>query len=149
MQKSVLLLLGILLSWGAVSGEEIHIKKSKIIETVTDYMPVAPGKAYEFSASLQGKSGRLDMYLFQYDAQKRKIGAYNVNAIPGTETMLTAPVSRGKTSFTVADASKWDVPKKGNIVVFDAKTDFSDLPNFRHEYYVKAVKPQEMVFWLR
>ncbi|MCX6984090.1 MAG: hypothetical protein NT118_04965, partial [Lentisphaerae bacterium] len=141
MKKSVWLA-GILLSFSAVYGEDIRVEKSGDIKEVGDYLPVDPGKTWDFSASVQGKSGNLDMYLFQYDAQKRRIGAYNVNAVPGTETPLSAPVKRSDTSFIVADASKWDAPSKGNIVVFDAKADFSDLPNFQHEYYVKAVKPQ-------
>ncbi len=146
MKKSIWSAFGILLLFSAVYGEEMRIEKSGVLKEVTDYVPVDSGKTYEFSAAVQGKSGWLEMYLFQYDRQKRRLGAYHVNANQGTETVLTAPAERGAMSFTVADASKWEVPQKGNIVVFNAKADLSDLPNFQHEYYVKKVTRQENGF---
>ncbi len=145
MRKSILLLLGALVSSGIVSGADIRVEKSDALKEVGDYLPVDPGKPWDFTASIAGKSGTLELYLFQYDARKQRVGAYNVNAVPATETALGAPVKRGDTSFTVADASKWDL-KQGNIVVFDAKKDFSDLPNFQHEYYVKKITPQGNAF---
>lgn len=131
---------------GGAEASIIPVEKSESIKEVTDFVPVDPGKNWEFTAAVQGNSGLLEMYLFQYDQQKRRIGACNVNANPETETVLTSPAEKGAISFTVADASKWDVPKKGNIVVFDAKADLSDLPNFQHEYYVKNVTRQENDF---
>ena len=152
MKKSILLVFGILTSLETVfaddmySGEEIRIEKTETIEPATDFLPIDPEKAWEFSASQTGTSGRLDMYLFLYDAQKQKIPPHSVNAVAGTETTLTAPATQGETSFLVADASKWDFPKKGNIVVFNAQTDFSDLPNFKYEYHVEKVTRQEKGF---
>lgn len=146
MKKSILFAFGILLSFSGVFGEDIRVDKNESMKETSDYVPVDPGKTYEFSAAVQGKSGLLEMYLFQYDRQKRRLGAYHVNANPGTETVLTAPAEQGAMSFMAADASKWEVPQKGNIVVFDARVDLSDLPNFQTEYYVKKVTRQENGF---
>ncbi len=145
MKRSIALALGILCAVSAVSSEKIRLEKSKSLREVTDFIPVNSQKTWELSLAAEGKSGRLDIYLSQYDSQKRRIGAYNVCALPGTATVLTAPAAHGAKEFTVADGSKWDL-KQGNIAAFDAKADFSDLPNFRHEYYVKKVSREGNVW---
>ena len=152
MKKHILLIFVILTSLETVSademysGEEIRIEKTENIKPVTDYLPIDPEKAWEFTASIKGESGRLEMYLYQYDKLKRRIGPTVVNAVPGTETMLSAPAEKGLLSFTVEDASKWDVPQKGKIIVFYAQSDLNDIPNFNIEYYIEKVTQQEKGF---
>lgn len=125
------------------AAEDIQLTKSSNLRPVGELMLVEPGQNYRLILKIEGKSGSLDVYLEQFNAQKRPMPPHAVNATPGTETVLTGGITRGATSFTVADASIWEIPKKGSIVVFDAQKDFSDLPNFEYEYYVKQITRKE------
>ncbi len=146
MIHKILLGLGILVPLLAVYSEPIRIEKSDVPRIMSENIPVDPAKNWEFTADIQGDSDRLDIFLYQYDQKERRIGPFHLNAVKGTETPLTIPAEQGGQSFIVADASKWDVPAQGNIVVFDAKADLSDLPNFQIEYYVSKVTRQENGF---
>ena len=105
----------------------------------TDYIPVNNGESYEFRCNISGGTGKVTAIIYQYNKNKRRIGYHNITGAPETYTTLVQPSVKGQTSIVVADASKWDVPKKGRLLVFDAKADESDLPNHNLCYYLKSV----------
>lgn len=128
----------------AGAGNLLPVMEAKITEAekvvpVGDFLAVDPAKAYRLSGRLRGAAGKVDIGLMLYDSGKREIGAFMLNALPGTETALTRPVKQGDCKIEVADASKWLAPQQGKIAVFNAAPDLSDLPNRNIEYYVDAV----------
>ncbi|MBQ9787538.1 MAG: hypothetical protein IJW33_05150 [Lentisphaeria bacterium] len=62
-----------------------------------------------------------------YDANRKEFQHVNVHPVAGTATKVVADAKKGDTFIMVADASKWDNRKS---VVWGAKDDLSDLPNY-------------------
>lgn len=126
------------------AGNLLPVTETKITEAnkvvlVGDFVAVDPAKAYRLSGRLRGAPGKVDLGVMLYDSGRREIGAFMLNAIAGTETVLVQPVKRGDRKIEVADGSKWLAPEQGKIAVFNAAPDLSDLPNRNIEYYVDAV----------
>ena len=63
-----------------------------------------------------------------YDSKGRMITAASQNVLRGSDSVLTTAAKKGDKVIKVKDASKWNV-KYANVV-FNAKKDLSDLPNF-------------------
>ena len=109
----------------------------------TDFIPVKAGTDYEFSCSAEGGTGRLSAVIHQFDKNRKKIGFHNISGAAETYTTLLKPAVKGEKFILVADASKWDIPKKGRILAFGAKADGSDLPNRSLCYYIKQVSKEQ------
>lgn len=62
-----------------------------------------------------------------YDINRNEIRHVNIAPVAGTETVLEQPAPAGEYSFLIKDGSKW---KKGFNIVWGAKKDLSDLPNY-------------------
>ncbi|MBQ7206464.1 MAG: hypothetical protein IJS01_01570 [Lentisphaeria bacterium] len=60
----------------------------------------------------------------------RAIPSAGIHAVPETGTVLAAEAKAGDTVIKVADAAKWNNKLPVCAVVFDAKEDFSDIPNY-------------------
>ncbi|MBO4512113.1 MAG: hypothetical protein J5746_05060, partial [Victivallales bacterium] len=80
-----------------------------------------------------------------YDKNGALIPCHSVKNVPGTFSSVVAEAQKGATTLLVADAVKWNL-QAGRIVAFDAKEDFSDLPNRRYHYTVNSVT-QESEAW--
>ena len=107
---------------------------------VSDLIAVEPNKSYEFLCEASGGSGKLRAALHQFDRNRTRIGFHNVSGAPETYTVLARPAVRGEKSVVVADASKWDFPRKGKLLALDAAEDGSDLPNRKLCFYITAVE---------
>ncbi|MBE6378867.1 MAG: hypothetical protein E7051_08650 [Lentisphaerae bacterium] len=107
----------------------------------SDFIPIDPGKPYLLSGEFAavGKTGRFVLGFDCYDAGKRKIGAHHIQYVPDTFTTLAATAEKGVSVIKIADGTNWS-PSAGKIVIFNAKEDLSDLPNFNNHYYVTDVK---------
>ncbi|MBR6373075.1 MAG: beta-galactosidase [Victivallales bacterium] len=136
----IYLALVVLIGIQALCGEAIHLVKSATFTKASEFMPLKEDKHYRLKFNVMGGNGKLEVKLWQFTAGKREIGAYNVKAQIETETRLTEDIKAGSRVFWVEDASKWKVPQQGNIAVFNAMQDQSDLPNFKIAYYVKTVE---------
>ena len=136
--KKQLCLLGLASALSLPAADLVINSPNKWVETA-DFIPVESAKDYEFLCKVSGGSGKLSARISQYNKDRRRIGFHNVNGAMETYTTLVKPSVKGQTSILVADASKWDFPKKGKILAFDAKADGADLPNHSLCYYIKSV----------
>lgn len=111
--------------------------------TSTEMIKVDPAKTItlsgDFRCPVPGKKVRIYLAFSPADAKKDAITAYHVNIVPGTDTVLTAPVKSGDTTLLVKDGSKF---RAGTKVVFNTKEDYSDLPNkeVSHGSFLKGEK---------
>lgn len=105
----------------------------KLIMLTAEPIPVDPAKTYTFTAKMRCAEGKKSAFMpvvLQYDARNNTIGTGRVKTMDGTFTELLAPVKRGDKSILVKDAKLW--PQKELLVIaFNAKSDYSDLPNAR------------------
>jgi hypothetical protein len=100
---------------------------------ISKAFPVDPAKTYTITAtchSANGKSAAFMPIVIQYDAAGKPIGTGRVKTINGTFTELLAPVSFGAKTLLVKDAKLW-LKKRLLCIAFNAKEDYSDLPNNR------------------
>lgn len=121
-------------------GGEILIEKGSIPTKGTQLIPVDTAKHYDLVIETRGAKGSFDLRVYQYDRQKRQLGAYMVAPSPETLTALVFPVKAGDRQMTIAQGENWNLRKHGNIIAFNAKPDLSDLPNRTYEYYATSVK---------
>ena len=145
MKKFNAVVLTLLCTFGALSAE-ITINKSKTFTVLTDYTALDNSQNYVLKVDVAGAGGYVDIMIDQYSGNKRRIAPHQVNAVANTQTELVADAMKGEKSFLVKDASMWNPSKQGKLVAFNAKEDFSDLPNSALEYYITSVK-QENGSW--
>lgn len=91
-----------------------------------------PAKKYEISGEFCQKDGKQVMaYLgfAPFDAKNRSITANMVNVVKNTLTEVAEDAKKGDQVIKVKDASKWNTKLKYSYIAFDAKEDYSDLPN--------------------
>ena len=75
--------------------------------------------------------GRCYLGLVMYNAKKRSIYRHSISVYKGTITELTADVKAGDKVIKLKDCSKWSKKNLNRkIIAWNAKKDFSDLPNF-------------------
>ncbi len=95
--------------------------------------PVDLSKKYKISGNFRAKPGtEPTAFYFGFAPCNEKnvpIVPRMVCFFPGTLTELAEPAKAGDTVLKVKDASKWNKPSKYPVVAFNAKPDFSDLPN--------------------
>lgn len=107
--------------------------KGKQLLFISEAFTVDPAKSYSFTVSCRSGNGKNSAFMpvvIQYDRDGRSIGTGRVKTVNGTFTELLAPVKAGDKTLLVKDAKLW--PKKRLLVIaFNAKEDYSDLPNTR------------------
>ncbi len=112
----------------------------------TGFIPVTAGKQYVLSGFFRSTGNLFSSFYFgviPYDAEKRVISAYEADTVPDTGTVLAAPALSGSHEILVRDARLWRSERRGvPVVVFNAKPDFSDLPNFGFRSQFKNVLPE-------
>lgn len=96
-----------------------------------DPIPVDLGKAYRLAGFFKGldpvKPNRLTFGLRLLDQDKRELSSVFFNVMHQTEAELVEPAAQGtKTLFVSSAASRWGIYRS---IAFDAKDDYSDLPN--------------------
>lgn len=131
-----------------ITAAEIPITAMGKQQDISGMIPVDANKAYDLILLAKGDMGTMTITVVQFDARKRRIGAYHVSANTKSLTQTVGPAIRGAKSFIVKDASGWTPVTGGrNILVFNAKADLSDLPNFAIDYYVKGLTQQADGTW--
>ncbi len=99
----------------------------------TDFIAVDPAKSYRVKGTFNNP-GEVEVNLLfgvaTYGKDQKMIDVLAVSPVKGTETVLTADVSPEDDTILVKDASAWQA-KGISKVVFGAKPDMSDLPNFQ------------------
>ena len=133
---------------GKFENGTFQILKPIVLYSSKKLFPVEEGKSYKISGKFRKISGssvesRLYFGFIPYDANGRLILSAAVNPIAGTETELAAAVNSGDRILKVKNASKW---KKGKLVVFNAKPDFSDLPNRSFTSAVQTIAAKDGVW---
>ncbi|MBO4305272.1 MAG: hypothetical protein J6A21_11865 [Lentisphaeria bacterium] len=98
------------------------------------FLPLSGTKKYKISAevrSVPGTDGKMTVYLgFQlYDKDNKRIDVTTINGIPETAAVLAADAKEGDTVLKIKDGTKWINSRKDTAVAFEAKEDYSDLPN--------------------
>ena len=126
--------------WKALSGsvkwvgenQNIMEVKGSAMLTSTREFPVDVNKIYEMEAQaklISAVSGPCYLGFCVYDKDGRQIGAAAVNAGGGTESTLAREVKVGDKTILVKATPKW-VNRPFQVVVWGAKKDLSDLPNY-------------------
>lgn len=108
---------------------------------------IDPAKKYRFKIALKTIDPATVNHgyvgIAQYDANNRAIFRNQVQTIPGTAAKLAAPAAKGDTELRITGAD-WSgkLSKLGTMIAFNAKEDFSDLPNRRLSPQIKSVKTE-------
>lgn len=115
------------------SGKNSFQRKGPITILSDDFIPVDGEKTYVLSGwfKSQGEEpSRVYLGYVPYDENKTRIVCANVSVTAGSETALTAAVSKGDTVLKIANGAKW-VAKSSAVVAFevDASGEYKDLPN--------------------
>ena len=114
------------------------------------FIPVDPAKTYTLSGqfkSLGKVQSRVFFGFVTYDKNKKYIQTINSNVISGTYAELAAPAKAGDKSLTVKNAVNWKAHRIPRFfrVAFNAKKDFSDLPNYDTSLGIKKVEKKDDV----
>lgn len=113
-----------------------------------DMFAVAPGKSYKVTGEFKAKDGTKPAILYfgivPFNAQKRQIYSETVYVVKGTNTELASDVKVGDTVLKAKDCSKWRF--KGSVIAFNAKADFSDVPNSNLSPVIKDIKKDGDVY---
>ena len=110
---------------------------------------VDPAKKYQISAQFKSTGKKPIVYLgyVPLNEKKQQIDAITVNAIANTTTTLAKAAKKGDKVIYVTDASKWSNKDAYGYVAFDAKKDFSDLPNKNVKNIAKGGITQKDNVW--
>ena len=111
---------------------------------------VDPAKKYQISGEFRTKAGTKPSVYFgfaPYNAKGQPITCASICVTPDTATEVAADAPKGSKSILVKDASKWKTASPYALIVFNAKGDFSDLPNYSYISIVKNGRAQEGEFW--
>ena len=106
---------------------------------------VDPAKTYavQVEASAKQPDGKSSWVLVGYDVfdkNGKQITSSHVGAIGGTLTTVAEDAPKGATVIKLKDGSKYR--KASAVLAFDAKEDFSDLPNYNISPAVKNIAKQ-------
>ena len=111
---------------------------------------IDPAKKYQISGEFRTKAGTKPMLYFgfaPYNAKGRPITCASIATVANTATEVAADAKKGSKFILVKDASKWKTSTPYAMIVFNAKDDFSDLPNYSYISIVKNGRVQEGEFW--
>lgn len=129
---------------GNIKYEELDGKFCGVVDnkgyiTSKKFFPVEPGKKYTLSGTFKslGDETSVVYYGFMtYDKKKRLINPYDSNIVSGSETTLAQECKAGDKTIVIKANKKWQA---GHVIAFNAKDDFSDLPNYEVIYKINKV----------
>ncbi len=113
-------------------GDAIVVKGSSEVSINTRFT-CDPEALYKFSAMIRSdvKKGSVRMALRMFDSRKREIAVVHYANKNDSLTEVVENAPKGATMLKLKDISKWNKALYGNCgLAFNAKEDFSDLPNF-------------------
>ena len=92
----------------------------------------SPEKKYRMTGSFR-KAGEEPASIYFglafFDEKGRRFDLANSNAVPKSDTEVTAEAKKGDTEIRIKDGSGWK-KFKSTIIAFNTAPDYSDLPNF-------------------
>ncbi len=112
-------------------GENCFRTAAPTVEN-SQIIPIDPRGTYRVSAFVRSASSKpSDIYLalIPLDAQKQQIQPEMVTAVPRTDTVLAAPCKAEDKVLKVKDASAFKANDAFNLIAFQTKGDYTDLPN--------------------
>ena len=113
-------------------------------------LTVDPAKKYTISGEFRflGTAPKsFNLGFWPLTAKNRPISPECIHAVPETETTLAAAAAVGDTSLKITDAAKWENKRAYCAVVFDAKDDFADFPNYTSVVTKKGSVKKEGDVW--
>ena len=133
---------------GKIKYETIDGKMSAVVDngsyiTSKKYIPVEAGKKYVLTGNFKSLGESLSKVYYGficYDKNKKRITTLSANVILDSGTTLAQECKKGDKTLIIKANNKW---KKGYGVVFNAKDDFSDLPNREIAYKIIKVVPKD------
>lgn len=110
-------------------------------------------KKYKFSAEVRSAPGTDTGMMFYlgftiYGKDKKCLASEWVNPVPNTATILAADVKVGDKILKIKDGKKWLNYLSTSFIAFDAKDDYSDLPNTGLGIVVKNSIKKEGDIWV-
>lgn len=110
-------------------------------------------KKYKFSAEVRSAPGTDTGMMFYlgfeiYGKNKKRIASEWVNPVPNTATVLAADAKVGDKILKIKDGKKWLNYLSTSYIAFDAKDDYSDLPNSDLGIVVKNSIKKEGDIWV-
>ena len=130
-------------------GNEITIDdKGLFALEATPYIDVDPNKSYTISATITNLGEKVTTFYMGFRAYDAKgaIQCQDVHSRKDSFTTLAQDAKKGDNFIIVKDASKWDVKNKYTCVAFNAKEDFSDMPN-RHRLNITKIEKLDDDTW--
>ena len=113
------------------NGEKILILQGKF-QSSAKIFSYDSQKKYKLSCSVRlvnGSKGKIWLGFIPFDADGKKIACREINLISKSLTKLAGAAEKGSTELVLVDGSAWNNKTPYGYVAFNAKTDFSDLPN--------------------
>lgn len=113
-------------------------------KVVSELIPVDPACNYLLAGQFRanGECSGFSFGLQMFDENRRPIHPHSVNAITGTETVLTQPAKKGDRFLLVRDASAWKL-QQGKVVALGIQPKLADLPARTFSYYITAITPED------
>jgi hypothetical protein len=114
------------------SNDSVFFLNKKATQVFSEPIAIDTAKKYRLSGRFKSglTPGVTCFGLVMLDASKRAIQGSFINIVPGSETVLTEPVSKGDNTLKIKDGSQWLKRRSvRSVVAFDAKPDISDVPN--------------------
>lgn len=117
---------------GITRESDILVVKGAASLYSAETLKLDPTKKYKLSGEFRLRSGtpvQVRLGYLPLGQKNRGIYPLYVNVVPDTETEIAASARRGGKTITVKDASKWKNTNASCFIAFNAKDDYSDLPN--------------------
>lgn len=112
-------------------GGIIEAKGQSLLRS-TKILDFSPDKKYyisgEFRSSVDGEEAKIFFGFFTLDKNGKTFDCAQVNALPGTDTEISADAQKGSLEIKVKDASKWMT--QGSTIIYNTDPSYSDLPNY-------------------
>lgn len=132
---------------GKVEYQEMDGKLCGVIDNSSyivskNFIPVEPGKKYTLSGtfkSLGTKPSRVYYGFICYCKDKKTVETTHSNVVPDSAATLAAECNKGDKKIVIKANKAW---KPNYAAAFNAKDDFSDLPNREIVYKTVKITPQ-------
>ncbi len=117
------------------SGKSCFRKLSSVNDILSNKaIPIDTTKVYTLSGSFRSTDNNVvDLFfgLYPFDEKEQPISAEQVNAIPETETEISAACKPEDTIIKIKDGSKWKISDKVDLIAFnvDNSGEYKDIPN--------------------
>lgn len=131
------------IAYETVEGKLSAVTDKAVTLTSKKFIPVEAGKKYVLTGSFQSLGESLSRVYFGficYDKDKKHVATHYSNVVLDSATTLVQECKKNDKTLVIKANNKW---KPGYTVVFNAKDDFSDLPNREAIHKIIKVVPKD------